>query len=243
MSESCVIIIPARFGSTRLPGKPLVDIGGKPMIQHVVERANQVPNINAVVVATDDDRVAKEVRKFGGVAVMTSPDHPSGTDRMVELLEDFKAEIYINLQGDEPLVCPEDINCLVEGMRREIDVEVGTLCHRIDSDEAQKSNVVKVVLSGTGNAMYFSRSPIPYARDNKQVRYLRHVGMYAYRRKVLAEYSSLHQPMEEKAEMLEQLRLLHSDVRIRAWEVKPSAPGVDTPECLERVRRIIEMKL
>ena len=240
MNDRCVIVIPARYASTRLPGKPLADIAGKPMIQHVVERASEVPGMAAVVVATDDSRVADVVRGFGAQVVMTSPDHPSGTDRLVEVMGQLSADIYINLQGDEPLVRPGDVSRLALGMRTDASVGVGTLCHPIDAEEAHNPNVVKVVLARNGDALYFSRSPIPYARDEQAARYLKHVGVYAYRREVLAGYSAMPQPMEEQAEKLEQLRLLHAGVRIRAWEVAPTGPGVDTPECLDKVRRLLQ---
>lgn len=229
------IVIPARYGSTRLPGKPLADILGKPMIQHVYERALRVSGIVAVVVATDDDRVAQAVAAFGGHCVMTSPDHPSGTDRLAEVMQQVEADIYINLQGDEPLVRPADISRLAQGMIADASVQVGTLCHPIEAEEARNPNTVKVVLAANGDALYFSRSPIPYPREEQEARYLKHVGVYAYRREVLAAYADLPQPMMEQAEQLEQLRLLAAGLRIRAVQVEPTGPGVDTPECLERV--------
>ncbi|HDS1698425.1 MULTISPECIES: 3-deoxy-manno-octulosonate cytidylyltransferase [unclassified Pseudomonas] len=237
--QRVAIVIPARYGSTRLPGKPLADIAGKSMVQHVYERAQQVSNVQVVVVATDDERVAVAVHAFGGKCVMTSPDHPSGTDRLAEVMSHVSADIYINLQGDEPLVRPTDIEALVAGMLADKDVNVGTLCHPIDTDEANNPNTVKVVLASNGNALYFSRSPIPYPRDGEHASYLKHVGVYAYRREVLAEYADLHQPMMEQAEKLEQLRLLAAGYCIRAYKVEATGPGVDTPECLERVRAIM----
>ncbi|SOY61274.1 3-deoxy-manno-octulosonate cytidylyltransferase [Cupriavidus taiwanensis] len=233
------IVIPARYGSTRLPGKPLADILGKPMVQHVYERACQVSGVHAVLVATDDARVAEVVKGFGGQCVMTSPDHPSGTDRLAEVMAHVAADIYINLQGDEPLVRPEDIARLAAGMLDDASVQVGTLCHGIDGDEALNPNSVKVVLASNGDALYFSRSPIPYPRDAEAATYLKHVGVYAYRREVLAAYAELPQPMVEQAEKLEQLRLLAAGMRIRAFEVAPTGPGVDTPECLARVRALM----
>ncbi len=234
------IVIPARYGSTRLPGKPLADILGKPMVQHVYERALQVPQVHHVVVATDDARVADAVHAFGGQCVMTSPAHPSGTDRLAEVMEQVDADVYINLQGDEPLVRPADIARLADGMRADASVQVGTLYHAIPSREATNPNTVKVVLAGNGDALYFSRAPIPYPRDGSEmVRYFKHVGVYAYRREVLAAYASLPQPMIEQAEKLEQLRLLAAGVRIRGFEVEPTGPGVDTPECLERARALM----
>ncbi|MCX2688524.1 3-deoxy-manno-octulosonate cytidylyltransferase [Pseudomonas sp. DCB_AW] len=237
--QRVAIVIPARYGSTRLPGKPLADIAGKPMVQHVYERAQQVANAHAVVVATDDERVAQAVRAFGGECVMTSPDHPSGTDRLAEVMGQVDADVYINLQGDEPLVRPADIEALAAGMLADATVSVGTLCHPIDSHEAGNPNTVKVVLATNGNALYFSRSPIPYPRDAETATYLKHVGVYAYRRSVLSEYAELPQPMMEHAEKLEQLRLMAAGYCIRAYVVEPTGPGVDTPECLEQVRAIM----
>lgn len=237
--QRVAIIIPARYGSTRLPGKPLADIAGKPMVQHVYERALQVSNAHAVIIATDDERVAEAVRAFSGEYVMTSPDHPSGTDRLAEVMTQVDADIYINLQGDEPLVRPSDIEALAAGMLADSSVNVGTLCHPIDAHEAGNPNTVKVVLAANGNALYFSRSPIPYPRDSETASYLKHVGVYAYRREVLAEYASLPQPMLEHAEKLEQLRLMTAGYCIRAYVVEPTGPGVDTPECLEQVRALI----
>jgi len=237
--QRVAIVIPARYGSTRLPGKPLADIAGKPMIQHVYERAGQITNAHVVVVATDDERVAQAVRSFGGEYIITSSDHPSGTDRLAEVMKSIDADIYINLQGDEPLVRPEDIDTLIRGMMTDASVQVGTLCHPIDAREAANPNSVKVVLANSGNALYFSRSLIPYPRENEAANYLKHVGVYAYRKHVVAEYSKLPQPMMEEAEKLEQLRLLAAGYCIRAFEVAPTAPGVDTAECLEKVRAIV----
>lgn len=239
LTPRLAIVIPARYASTRLPGKPLADILGKPMVQHVYERALEVPGVDTVVVATDDERVLDAVRGFGGRCVKTSPDHPSGTDRLAEVMQTVEADIYINLQGDEPLVRPGDIALLAEGMRADSSVQVGTLCHPIDAQEARNPNTVKVVLAANGDALYFSRAAIPFARDDAPARYLKHVGVYAYRREVLAAYSALPAAMLEQAEKLEQLRLLAAGLRIRAFNVDPSGPGVDTPECLARVRALM----
>ena len=239
LNTRLAIVIPARYASTRLPGKPLADILGKPMVQHVYERALEVPGVDTVVVATDDQRVLEAVRGFGGRCVMTSPEHPSGTDRLAEVMQTVDADIYINLQGDEPLVRPGDIALLAEGMCADSAVQVGTLCHDIDAQEARNPNTVKVVLAANGDALYFSRAAIPFARDDAPARYLKHVGVYAYRREVLAAYSALPAAMLEQAEKLEQLRLLAAGLRIRAFKVAPSGPGVDTPECLARVRALM----
>lgn len=239
LTPRLAIVIPARYASTRLPGKPLADILGKPMVQHVYERALAVPGVDTVVIATDDERVVDAVRGFGGRCVMTSPDHPSGTDRLAEVMQTVDADIYINLQGDEPLVRPDDIALLADGMRADSAVQVGTLCHAIDAQEARNPNTVKVVLAANGDALYFSRAAIPFARDDAPASYLKHVGVYAYRREVLAAYSALPAAMLEQAEKLEQLRLLAAGLRIRAFQVAPSGPGVDTPECLARVRALM----
>ncbi|TKD61744.1 3-deoxy-manno-octulosonate cytidylyltransferase [Cobetia marina] len=239
MNQKTVIIIPARYGSSRLPGKPLADIAGKPMVQHVVERASQVSGIDAVWVATDDQRVFDTVEAFGGQAVMTSPEHASGTDRLVEVMQKVPADIYLNVQGDEPLVRPGDLALLVEAMHDSW-VKVGTLCHAISAEEARNPNTVKVLCDQFDDALYFSRSPIPYPREAEEASYRKHVGVYAYRREVLEGYSQLPQPMAERAESLEQLRLMHSGIKIRVIEVEETGPGVDTPECLEKVRVLVE---
>ena len=209
------------------------------MVQHVYERAMQVSGVHVVVVATDDRRVADAVSEFGGNHIMTSSDHSSGTDRLTEVMRGVDADVYINLQGDEPMVRPADIARLAQGMCTDAALQVGTLCHVIDAEEALNPNSVKVVLGEQGDALYFSRSPIPYPRDADAVMYLKHVGVYAYRGEVLASYSTLAHPMIEQAEKLEQLRLLSAGFRIRVFQVEPTGPGVDTPECLERVRELM----
>ncbi|EKT4542166.1 MULTISPECIES: 3-deoxy-manno-octulosonate cytidylyltransferase [unclassified Pseudomonas] len=233
------VIIPARYGSTRLPGKPLLEIAGKPMVQHVYERALQVASAQLVVVATDDQRIADVVHDFGGKCIMTSPDHQSGTDRLAEVMKEVDADIYINLQGDEPLIRPKDVELLAAGMLADPNVKVGTLCHPISALEASNPNCVKVVLARNGNALYFSRSLIPYPRETEAAQYLKHVGVYAYRREVLQQYPTLSPPMIEDTEKLEQLRLLAAGYCIRAFSVEPTSPGVDTVECLEKVRALM----
>ena len=235
---STVIVIPARYASTRLPGKPLLDIIGKPMIQHVVERANEVAGVSAVIVATDDERVLNAVQAFGGTAMMTSANHQSGTDRLVEVMHQYPADIYLNLQGDEPLVRPSDLSALVASMQA-TDVQVGTLCHRVDAHEATNSNCVKVVVNNKHDALYFSRSPIPYPRETSTATYLKHIGVYAYKKDILASYSQLKRPMLEISESLEQLRLLDAGIQIKVIEVEPTGPGVDTQADLDQVRAIL----
>jgi 3-deoxy-D-manno-octulosonate 8-phosphate phosphatase (KDO 8-P phosphatase) len=240
------VVIPARYASTRLPGKPLADILGRPMIQHVHERAKQVRSAQVVLVATDDERVMRAVQGFGGTAMLTSPDHASGTDRLVEVMQSVQADLYVNLQGDEPLVRPSDIDMLIEGMASTPSAAVGTLCHAITAEEAADPNIVKVVRTHDGSALYFSRSLIPYPRDAKDLRdgapgvvYQKHVGVYAYRRDVLMRYSSLPASMLEDTEKLEQLRLLSAGIAIKVWQVEPTGPGVDTPEGLAMVRTLM----
>ncbi|WP_219861220.1 3-deoxy-manno-octulosonate cytidylyltransferase [Vreelandella piezotolerans] len=237
------LVIPARYGSSRLPGKPLADLLGKPMVQWVYEKAQRVPSAQTVVVATDDERIADAVRAFGGNVVITSPNHPSGTDRLVEVMGQVEADIYINLQGDEPLIRPEDVEQLAQGMLFDPSVDVGTLYHAIEDEEAQNPNVVKVVLGQAGNALYFSRSPIPFPREGDQhPGFKKHVGVYAYRKRILEQYAHLPASALEQTEQLEQLRLLSAGVSIRAFQVEPTGPGVDTPACLEKVRAILEGK-
>jgi 3-deoxy-D-manno-octulosonate 8-phosphate phosphatase (KDO 8-P phosphatase) len=235
-----VIVIPARYASKRLPGKPLLDILGKPMILHVADRARTVRSAQRVIVATDDERIAQVVRGAGVEAMMTSAEHATGTDRLVEVALRVSADLYINLQGDEPLVRPEDIEALITGMLADESVAVGTLCHPVSALEAKDPNIVKVVIAENGNALYFSRAPIPYPRDDGDPpTYLKHVGVYAFRRYVLERYGRVQQPMIEKTEKLEQLRLLHAGFRIRAFEVLPTGPGVDHPQCVARVRAMM----
>jgi 3-deoxy-manno-octulosonate cytidylyltransferase (CMP-KDO synthetase) len=235
-----LIVIPARYNSSRFPGKPLVDIHGKPMIQHVYERSCLANCTDSVLVATDDLRIAKTVKGFGGDVIMTSPEHPSGTDRVVEVSHSIKADIYINVQGDEPLIRPEDIDLLARTMKNDRSCQVGTLCHPIPVAEALDANTVKLILSHSGNVLYFSRLPIPYVTNSGyQPEYLKHIGIYGYRSEVLVKYKDLPRSNLENLERLEQLRLLESDYSIKAVKTSRTGPGVDTPACLEKVKRIM----
>jgi 3-deoxy-manno-octulosonate cytidylyltransferase (CMP-KDO synthetase) len=235
-----VIVIPARYGSSRFPGKPLADIHGKPMIQHVYERSCQAACTGRVVVATDDRRIADAVTGFGGEVIMTASDHPSGTDRVVEVSRHIRADIYINVQGDEPLIRPDDIDLLARTMLEDPSCQVGTLCHPIPIEEALDANTVKMIVSHTGNALYFSRGLIPYVSNTTyQPEYLKHIGIYAYRAELLARYTTLPLSALENRERLEQLRLLEADLPIKAVRTTRTGPGVDTPACLEKVKRIM----
>jgi 3-deoxy-manno-octulosonate cytidylyltransferase (CMP-KDO synthetase) len=249
-----VAIIPARFASTRLPGKPLSDIHGKPMIRHVYERVARAGGIGRVLVATDDERIAGAVRAFGGEAVMTSADHATGTDRLAEAARGLEADVVVNVQGDEPLIDPLWIEAALEPMRSDAGLPMATLSLPIRSlDEMLAPSVVKVVTNARGDALYFSRSPIPLVRQGASsdlraaaaaavARGLarKHVGLYVYRREALLRLAELpHAPLEE-AEGLEQLRALSNGVRIRVVPVEGgSALAVDTPEDLARVRALL----
>ncbi len=240
---SVIAIIPSRYASTRLPGKPLADICGKPMIQHVYERVRSVSLFDDVIVATDDDRIAVAVRAFGGHVCMTSPDCPSGSDRILEAAERYPADIYINVQGDEPLIEPSVIERLVLEMQRDPDLQMATLCYPVSVEKAQDPNLVKVVCAHNGNALYFSRSPIPYPRKGGiSPQYFGHLGMYAYRRGLLMLFNQLPSSPLENTEKLEQLRVLQAGITIRVLQTEAMGPGVDTPEDLEEVRRIMVVK-
>lgn len=240
MSQKVVLIIPARYGSSRFPGKPLADLLGKPVVQHVYEQAQQVSMASKVVVATDDARIFDCVVGFGGEVVMTSTEHPSGTDRLVEVMQKLEGDIYVNLQGDEPLIRPEDVDLLIRGMLNDTSIDIGTLYHSIDADEAGDSNAVKLVLADNGDALYFSRFAVPFNRDNEDTpNYYKHIGIYGYRREVLQAYAQLPVSPLESAEKLEQLRFLSAGYKIRAFKVEATGPGVDTPECLEVVKSIM----
>jgi 3-deoxy-manno-octulosonate cytidylyltransferase (CMP-KDO synthetase) len=237
-----VAIIPARFGSTRLPGKPLSDIHGKPMIQHVYERARRARRVDRVLVATDDVRIADAVRGFGGEAVMTSADHVSGTDRLAEAARAVDAEIVVNVQGDEPMLEPSAIDAAVEALLADPGLPMATLSVPVeDADELASPDVVKVVVDGAGDALYFSRSPIPHARRPSRERPRKHVGLYVYRRDALHRFASLPPSPLEETEGLEQLRALHHGMKIRVVALQgDSGVAVDTPEDLERVRELMD---
>ncbi len=237
---SIIAVIPSRYASTRLPGKPLVDICGKPMVQHVYERVRRVSLFDEVLVATDDERIMNAVAAFGGAACMTSPDCPSGSDRLIEVAKSHPADVYVNVQGDEPLVEPSSIEKLARAMLEDPSLQMGTLCYPVSAEQAQNPNLVKVVRARNGNALYFSRSPIPFPRSGGIApQYFGHLGMYAYRRDFLMNFGNLPYSPLENTEKLEQLRVLQAGIAIRVLEVEAMGPGVDTPEDLEEVRRIL----
>jgi 3-deoxy-manno-octulosonate cytidylyltransferase (CMP-KDO synthetase) len=239
---SFVVVIPARFASTRLPGKPLLDIVGKPMIQHVYERACESA-ASAVYIATDDERIADVVRGFGGEVVMTRADHQSGTDRIQEvasLLGLVASAIVVNVQGDEPLIPAATINQVAENLQNNADAGISSLYHDIeDKQEWRNPNAVKVVTDGEGYALYFSRSPIPW-QDGDNIQAKRHIGVYAYRVATLNQFVGWPRAWLEISERLEQLRAMHHGVRIIMDKAVQHVPaGVDTPEDLEAVRRFL----
>ncbi len=241
MKRKVLGVIPARLGSTRLPEKPLHDICGKPMIQWVYERARRARLIDKLIVATDSRKIARVVEGFGGTAVMTSPDHQSGTDRIAEVaLGEKHHDVIINIQGDEPLIMPEMLDYLIEGFLASGE-QVGTLIKRIeDSQELEDSSVVKVVVDHNGKALYFSRSPIPFDRDGDgDTIYYKHVGVYIYRREFLVKFHELPQGRLERIEKLEQLRILESGYDIVTFETQYDTVGVDSREDLERVRKLL----
>jgi 3-deoxy-manno-octulosonate cytidylyltransferase (CMP-KDO synthetase) len=231
-------IIPARFASSRFPGKALAPLAGKPVVQHVYERASMARYVRRVLVATDDERIAAAVRAFGGEVRMTRADHPTGTDRLAEVASAEQAELYVNIQGDEPLIDPEAIDAATLAVHGDETVAMGTLMKRIaDPADVTNPNVVKVVTALTGDALYFSRSPIPYFRDSSgdPGAYFKHIGLYVYRRDFLLHYPDLSTGPLERAERLEQLRALENGYRIRVVETEYESMGVDTPDDLERV--------
>jgi len=235
-----VAIIPARWRSTRFPGKPLAMIAGKPMIEHVWDKACAAQGIDDVIVATDDERIAEAVTAFGGRAEMTRADHACGSDRLAEVAGRIDAEIVINIQGDEPLVRSSDLAALAALMRAEPGVRVASLCHPISADEAANPSRVKVVCDAAGDALYFSRARIPHPRDTTPDHYRQHAGVYAYRREALLGFAGLPVPIEESVEALEQLRFLSAGIAIRMIETAPTGPGVDTPEDVALVEKLLE---
>lgn len=235
-------VIPARYASTRLPGKPLSMIAGKPMIQHVYERACQAQLPNEVVVATDNELVEKAVLDFGGKAVMTSPDHPSGTDRLAEVALMYPdVDVIVNVQGDEPMIPPEVIDRLAEAFNGDADLNMATMKVVMDEEDYENPAAVKVVTDQQGYALYFSRSLMPYQRNKPEgFKVFKHVGIYAYRRNFLLKYAALAPTPLEKAESLEQLRALENGYKIKVLESDFQGIGVDTPEDLAAVNALFE---
>jgi len=240
-------VIPARYASTRFPGKPLADILGKPMVQWAYERTARSATVDRVIVATDDERIASAVKGFGGDVQMTRADHPTGTDRLAEVADRLDTDLVVNVQGDEPLVDPRMIDLAVEPLLRDPAIPMVTLKTPLASvEEYRNPNVVKVVTDLHGFALYFSRAPIPHPRDFEgdlqehlcRVRPCKHIGLYVYRRDFLLAYPALPATPLEELEKLEQLRALEHGHRIRVVETDLTSQGVDTPEDLEAVRKL-----
>lgn len=242
-----VVVIPARYASTRLPGKPLLDIAGKPMIQHVYERACD-SQAGAVYIATDDQRIADAVAAFGGECLLTRDDHQSGTDRIQEVAQQLALpddRIVVNVQGDEPLIPPATIRQVASALNEHQEAGISSLYHRIhDEAEWQNPNAVKVVTDEDGYALYFSRSPVPWqespAKTGNPLQAKRHVGIYGYRVSTLNAFVSWRPATLERSERLEQLRAMYHGVKIIMSEAEEALPaGVDTPEDLESIRRFL----
>ncbi|MFQ5632348.1 MAG: 3-deoxy-manno-octulosonate cytidylyltransferase [bacterium] len=237
-------VIPARYASSRLPGKPLAMIAGKPMIQHVYERASQTKTLGKLVVATDDERILKTVLSFGGQAKMTRPNHPSGSDRVAEVAEHENYDIVVNIQGDEPFLSPNAIDTAVEKLLSTPDAVASTLVAVFpDVATLQSPNTAKVVLARDDFAIYFSRAPIPYNRDQQEIfdrnlreGYYQHVGLYAYRSDFLQEFVNLPVCDIERVEKLEQLRILKYGYKIVCARVNEHSFCVDTPEDLQKAQ-------
>lgn len=234
------IIIPARYGSTRLPGKPLIRVNNKPVIQWVYEQASKSELANEIIVATDNREIFDTVKSFGGKAEMTSSCHQSGSDRIAEIVKNRPdIEIAVNVQGDEPLINPESIDKAINGLIDDQKADISTLIRIIeDKEEILNPNIVKVVLDNYNFALYFSRSPIPYERISEQSKYYAHIGLYAYRRKSLLKMTSLEQTKLERTECLEQLRGLQNGMKIKTFTVNYKPVGIDTEDDLEMFKKI-----
>lgn len=246
------VVIPARYGSSRFPGKPLARMVGKPMIQWVYERSREARGIGEVIVATDDERIRQAVEDFGGLVQMTSPAHETGTDRIAEVAQALSAEVIVNVQGDEPLIRPDMIESALQPFEEDPFLVMGTLKAPLSSiDEWRSANVVKVVVDLQDFALYFSRSPIPFDRDADEPGVLgrpsaagcfKHIGLYVYRRNFLLKFARLSPTPLERREKLEQLRALENGYRIKAVTTQYTGVGVDTPEDVEKVAGYLDVR-
>jgi len=235
-------VIPARFYSSRFEGKVLADIGGKPMIQHVWEKAKQAKLLDDLIVACDDERVYNAVVDFGGNAVFTAKEHTSGSDRITEIINPLDVKIVVNIQGDEPMVRPSMINGVVEELIKDENLVVATVIKKIERPgEIDDPNVVKVVVDKDNFALYFSRSAIPFIRDgqSQELNFYKHIGLYAYTKDFLFTYKNLPKSKLEELEKLEQLRILENGYKIKTVETQFDTYGVDVPEDLDKVRKYI----
>lgn len=237
---TAVIVIPARYASQRLPGKPLLEVEGKTLIQYVYEAASKSQLSQDVIVATDDERILNNVHSFGGKAVLTDANHPSGTDRIAEVAREVDGEIFINLQGDEPEIDPVAIDLVIQILQEFPSHNVASLVTRISAEEAENPSLVKVVMNLENEALYFSRSKIPYPRDDDIPEYLGHIGIYGYRKDFLLQYPSLKSSELEKIEKLEQLRVLENGFAIKLGKIQYRSKGIDTPEDFQAFQERIQ---
>lgn len=244
--EQVAIIIPARYASTRFPGKPLCSISGTPMIEHVYKRALKSKLASSVIVATDDERIARAVEAFDGQYIMTRSDHATGTDRLAEVAMKMpQIEVIVNVQGDEPLIDPANIDKAIEPLLNDENVKMSTLAYEMtQKHEMQNPMIVKVVLDNNGFALYFSRAAIPFYRDSASdtsapIKRLGHTGLYVYRRQCLLDIAQMPVASLEQAEQLEQLRALQNGIKIKVMVAKRSAPAVDVPEDVLKIEKIM----
>ncbi|MBM7652578.1 3-deoxy-manno-octulosonate cytidylyltransferase [Neobacillus cucumis] len=232
-------VIPARYGSTRFPGKPLALIHDKPMIQHVYEQVSKSKELDLVVVATDHELIKTAVESFGGKAVLTRTDHETGSDRIAEVASKIDGDFYVNIQGDEPLIKAELIDALVQAAKESPESVVTAKTEIHSEEDIDNPNVVKVVTNNCGSALYFSRSAIPFNRAKKEHTYFKHLGIYLYPKEILKDFVNLPQSSLEEVEMLEQLRLLENGFDIKVVETNYEVVGVDTPEDIQKVEEIL----
>lgn len=235
----CAIVIPARMGSTRFPGKPLCDLNGKPMVQWVAEAAGRSGVAERVLVATPDQEIIEACRAFGAEAILTSHDHVTGTDRIAEVAEQVEADVYVNVQGDEPLIRPESIKACAEPLLRDSSIQMGSIYSECEESEYDNPAVVKVVTDEAGFALYFSRFAIPFPRNPRAIPVKKHVGLYAYRRQALLDFAGWPMSPLEQAESLEQLRFMHHGIRIFMAPGAGTELAVDTPEDALRVNELL----
>ena len=235
-------VIPARYASTRLPGKPLADIVGKPMIQHVYERSAQATIPQQVVVATDDEKVFQAVQQFGGKVVMTSSEHQTGTDRLAEVASKYaEVDVIINVQGDEPLIDPKVIDELAQEFLNDTALQMASVMSIMDTEDYQNPNAVKVVTDLNNNALYFSRSLLPYPRVAGKANVYKHIGIYAYKKDFLLKFAKLEPTPLEQSESLEQLRALENGYKIKMIKTKAKFIGVDSIEDLQTVNELLRI--
>jgi len=239
-NQKVIVVIPARYKSTRFPGKPLAEIQGKPLIYWVYNQAKKIQNVDDVFIATDDERIKETVENFGGKSVMTSERHATGTDRIAEAVEKMDADIIVNIQGDEPLFNSQSVEKAVNVLLNDKDqnISMTTLMTKIQNKEQYDDpNTVKVVTDKSGFALYFSRSLIPFPREKGITNVYKHIGIYGYRKNFLLKYTSMEQTPLEKTESLEQLRIIENGYKIKLIETKRESLSIDTPEDLELLKK------